>query len=520
MKLKRITALLTAATVAGTMMMTGCSSQKADGAAQKEERATQQTGETAKKSEEPAKGKEDIYTVKIVLAGNGTTEGLKKVSDQMSEISREACGVNVEVQRINLGTYLQSLNLNFASGEKMDLFCTESLSLPGLVNNNQILPLDDLLSEYGKETLEALRPDVWACTSVKGKIYGVTRNRNANATGLGFWGDKAIAEELGIDYENIHGFDELEEALEKVHEAYPDMYPLATNAGKLRIPVPSDGLGETLPSVAGLEDAFTDNTEVVNLFATDTYKEYVTTMYRWAQSGLIMPDGSTNTESDISLVKAGKAFGGFNTVKPNALEEREILIGRELFDVELVAPLAITTANASAWCIPSHSENPGKAMQVLNLLETDEAFANLFLNGVEGEHYVFTDKEKKIIDYPAGIDGGSTSYPSQAATGPNRRLSYTWGNAPIPDWDAIDRYDEDARLSPGRGFTWDNSDYLNEVSACANVMSKYSSALECGSLNPEEALPQFLGELEAAGVDKIIASKQEQLDQWLSQYQK
>ena len=45
-------------------------------------------------------------------------------------------------------------------------------------------------------------------------------------------------------------------------------------------------------------------------------------------------------------------------------------------------------------------------------------------------------------------------------------------------------------------------------------MAKYKNALDCGSLNPEEAVPKMMQELKDAGIDTIIAEKQAQLDAW------
>ena len=55
-----------------------------------------------------------------------------------------------------------------------------------------------------------------------------------------------------------------------------------------------------------------------------------------------------------------------------------------------------------------------------------------------------------------------------------------------------------------------------EVAAVTNVCNEYRCALEFGVLDPEEAIPQFLEKLEAAGIQKIIDEKQKQLDEYLA----
>ena len=66
------------------------------------------------------------------------------------------------------------------------------------------------------------------------------------------------------------------------------------------------------------------------------------------------------------------------------------------------------------------------------------------------------------------------------------------------------------------GYSWDTTTMLNEITSCNNVVSQYDTALKWGSLNPAETLDQFNAELEAAGINEIIAEKQRQLDEYLA----
>lgn len=67
------------------------------------------------------------------------------------------------------------------------------------------------------------------------------------------------------------------------------------------------------------------------------------------------------------------------------------------------------------------------------------------------------------------------------------------------------------------GFTYDSTSVTNELAALSNVKAQYAPALGTGSVNPEETLPKFIEELKKAGIDKVIETKQEQLDKWLSE---
>ena len=50
----------------------------------------------------------------------------------------------------------------------------------------------------------------------------------------------------------------------------------------------------------------------------------------------------------------------------------------------------------------------------------------------------------------------------------------------------------------------------------ANVIEQYLPALVCGSVDPEQDIPEFVERLNDAGLLDIIAAKQEQLDAWVA----
>jgi len=65
------------------------------------------------------------------------------------------------------------------------------------------------------------------------------------------------------------------------------------------------------------------------------------------------------------------------------------------------------------------------------------------------------------------------------------------------------------------GFTFDNSRLKSQYTAVANVIEQYLPGLVCGSVDPEVDIPEFIERLNDAGMQDIIAGKQEQLDAWV-----
>ena len=108
-----------------------------------------------------------------------------------------------------------------------------------------------------------------------------------------------------------------------------------------------------------LEDCRTDQTQVVNWFATDTYKEICQLHYEWAQEGLIMPDASSNAEPANTLIAAGTAFGYFHNNKPGIENEDKNATGKDMTMIPIIDAYSTTSNVSNCWMIPYQSEKTG-----------------------------------------------------------------------------------------------------------------------------------------------------------------
>ena len=61
-----------------------------------------------------------------------------------------------------------------------------------------------------------------------------------------------------------------------------------------------------------------------------------------------------------------------------------------------------------------------------------------------------------------------------------------------------------------------NENVSTQAAAISNVYNQYYKALTYGDVNPDDIMPQFLADLEAAGINELIADYQAQVDAWLA----
>lgn len=458
----------------------------------------------------------DPYTIKIMVYGDSETAECEKISEAISEITREKINADVEITRVGFGTFDTQLNLALSSAEELDLFIPMSLSMSSLANNGQIMPLNDLLESYGKEMYEQIPESDWRCVSIDGEIYKVPNNKE-KASDFGFLMRKDILEETGVKMEDIKDFQGLHDLFIKVKELHPDMYPVVPDFNLMFKTMPYDGLGDQL----GVLDLWSDpnSTTVVNKAETQSFKDWCEMIYSWVQEGLVMPDAASNSESAASIIKSGKGFGYFSHMKPGFETESEASMGYEMVSWKFREALSQTSGVGIGWCINNNSGDPERAMAFLNLMYTDPEIANLCINGIEGVHYEVKDEANGIIGYPEGVDATNVGYSRLAWAWPNEIISYVWETDEPDIWDQLQEFNANATDSPAKGFSYDNSNVLNQVTACTNVNNKYLAAVTGGSLDPEEALPEYIAELKAAGIDDIIKEKQAQLDEWLQNNQ-
>jgi putative aldouronate transport system substrate-binding protein len=463
-----------------------------------------------------AGAQEEPYTVRLLMFGDATTEACQEVSAALSAITLPAINANVELVRVGFGSYADQLNLMLSSGEKLDAFCTLGTDITALANNGQILPMGDLLAEYGKDIRNGISDEDFRCSSVNGQIYGF-RTTKETATSYGYVLLKSVADAVGVtpDPDTYYTLDQLQEILVKVKAMFPDQYSVGTDYTNMYMPNTCDDLSGGL---GVLEDALNPSTTVVNWFKSDSYVNFVTKMYEWAQLGFIMPDAANNSESRLSLMQAGVVIGGFMGFNPNNVENFSKELGQELVKFNVSHVFSVTGhVSGILWCIAGSSANPEKTMEVLNMAYTDPAIANLLVNGIEGKNYVVTDAANGYADYPEGVDASTTTYSRLNWSWPNAAIAYKWNGERADLWEYMSWYNDNAFQSPGKGFRFKTDAVENELTACSNVVAKYDLALQCGELDPAVTLPKFYEELDSAGIAAVIAEKQAQLDAWLAQ---
>ena len=303
------------------------------------------------------KADDDVVKLKIWVFGEGSTEECEKVSEALSEITREKIGAEVEIYQ-TIDT--EKLNLAMTSGEKLDLVCAHNLDRSGLVSSGMLLPLDDLYTEYAPDAAAMVKEEDTKALYFDDQMYFLPSNGD-KARASGVMMRKDILDELGINADDIKGMDDFHDVLVKVKENYPDLYPLVPSwvGGGMQKTFHIDDIYNGL---VVLENGFDpSDTTITSQYETQEWKDFCNYMYQWNQEGLLMPDAATSTDnSPMSTV----GFADYENLIPGKEADFSKDNGHEFVSAQFVEPLKDTERNKGIWCIPAGCEYPEKAMEL------------------------------------------------------------------------------------------------------------------------------------------------------------
>ncbi|WP_174812636.1 ABC transporter substrate-binding protein [Paenibacillus cellulosilyticus] len=435
---------------------------------------------------------------------------LAAVEAEISKITKAKINATVKFAAVPIGQWTQQSNLMLTGGEKLDLMLTDFATYGGMVARKQLLPLDDLIEKYGQGIQESLGEKLESAR-IDGNIYATPVNQ-LPLGGSAIYMRKDVLDKAGIEASSITSTDDLDKLFQTIHEKNPDLTviaPTPTGTMPMTSLIQSLGTIDTLTDGLGVLDTSNSSMQVVDLYETEAYANALKKMRSWYEAGFIPKDAVNTKVNNTDLLKSGKAFSLYDSDGPSREKISSANVGMEMVKVSLQQPLLRTQDVLGLdWAIPAkNSKNPDKALEFLNLMYTDKDILNLINFGIEGKHY--TKNSDNTITRVAN-------------SGYELHQSFMFGDVSLTYLEAgEDVGTRDAAAfqtiaSPALGFTPNLDAVKSEVAAVKNVTAQYVAALETGSVDPDKVLPVFIDKLKAAGMDKIVAEKQKQLDAWLA----
>lgn len=447
--------------------------------------------------------------------------GFQDVEDALNEMLERDIGVHVTFEPVGLGESQQTAQLMIAAGEQLDLCLTAFTSLNPLVDGGYILPLTDIVEEYG-EGFKELGMNL-SNGYYQGELYGIAPHTYL-ATNYQYLIKTEYLDKYGItiDPEKTYTYEDLEEIFMTIKAGEGENFyalPIDATISPMETYFTYDKLGASSASGVLMLNRSFDDLTIYNIYETEEYKTYAETLYRWAQNGLIAPDAAVTSETTDTLVSSDNYLGTFYFGQPTSALEYGALIGHELQAIKLMDNYVVDGAGGGVWwSVPITSANPEKAIEALEYIYTHDEANYILMYGLEGVSYEVTAEDENGIQIkflsddvlslpyynPYGLWGNQCNYAAiYPATTERSVILEEFENSTSPE-----------RWSPAMGYSFDSSSVSTEIASVSAVIEQYGKSINCGALDPEKALPEFINSLKSAGIDKVIAENQRQLDEW------
>lgn len=469
-------------------------------------------------------GEYDTVVMTYQTIQGSKTTGIDEVVEAINAITREAIGAEIKLRLVDAVDAAADYPVWLSQGQRIDLMVLNYLDITGYVGNKYLTPLDGLLEQYGGGIL-ALREQGWDVNGgamIDGEIYGVNPLSETRGSGGGVWIPARYLREVGFSFDpdRIYTMEELDSLFASLKKLYPDSYPLGQVTTDRSFSSFSffNGSDRWMAAADSADSGVLDGGEgnFVNFYGTEEYREFLAWMRRWYEAGYIHPDAAVTNLGAVELLSSGIVLSVPTGSMPGMVPDE--VAGGEVVCL-MMSPVIYGPNNSSTgirWVIPATAKEPEAAMKFLNLMYTDERIINLLAWGIEGRDYVFVDREAGVIEYPDGKQADELEYYNPLGLYGNTAMRYMQGSDELRRLQIA--YNEKA-VPVGMqfaGFTFDVSQLTAERSLIRQVLSRYLPVLESGSVDIDEVYPEFMAALEEAGIDRVIAEKQRQLEEFLN----
>ncbi|MFD7159830.1 ABC transporter substrate-binding protein [Kribbella sp. NPDC059898] len=411
--------------------------------------------------------------------------------------------------------YSQAMTLAMTADSESDVFFTAPWANDYYrnVGSGNLMALDDLLPKYAPKLWKSMPASVWDAARVNGKIYGVI-NQQRFPKLWGFVVQQKLAEQHHLDVDAVTSFAELEPFLAAVKQSGNGITPWATDLSSDCTVFHPELYGwDPVASAYGIAVRYDDaGLTAFNMYDTPEFRTACALIRGWQQKGYAV--ASPPSQGDMNArMNAGRIAVNSGQVAPTNPQYWQFpTLGKSLVPKPILNTDGVcATLNG----IRHNASRPEQAIEFLELLNSDKDFYNLMCFGVEGKHYVFTDKALGVVGLPAGQTAATSKW--------NPNMDWAFGNqfnayyrdladAKAKRWQVEARVNAQAVVSKAIGFSLDTTKVKTQVATVSAAMGEYLKPLMNGLVDPGNGISTLLSRTEQAGLPAILKEVQAQLD--------
>ena len=471
----------------------------------------------------------DVPTLDYHFAASGSANALKDqelVEAAINAILVPKIGAKIKLHPYGFTEASQKVQLILQGGEPCDLISVSGFVpyLPAVATGG-LMPLDELLPKYAPNLWKRIKPEWWDAARVDGKIYNAL-NYNGWTGYAGFWARSDLIDKYKFDWKNTKKWEDWEPLFDQIVKNEKGVTPLLTSDYWGGFWYPSyygydaiDGSIGGGPGGSLLGVKVGDTSRKVQLVLdTPEYRQAIELAHKWYTKGYVLkdiiPDNDMGAKRS-ALKFAAFMFPGTGDFSTKSMADAE-WAGVPIYTQHLQQKTLLTTGiGRTGYSVCTTSQHPDLAAKYIEEVNQNPELLNLLNFGIEGKHWVWKDQANKVIAMPDGVTADSASWlPNAYWEFGDRRNLYLTDATDIGVWDRIDKGIGQADISPIMGFTLNTKPIEAEIAAVNTVAKEYDS-LNRGMVDDiPGTLTEYRAKLAAAGIDKIVAEAQRQINEW------
>lgn len=444
------------------------------------------------------------------------------VFGEINKKMKDKINATLEGEFLDWSDWSQKYPLKFAANEDFDLVYAANWA----AYNDQAIKggfmelTDELLQKYTPLTWEAMPEVSWGQAKVNGKLYMVPQNRGETVEKLILY-----REDLRKKYNlpEINSPESYGTYLKTIAEKEKGIVPFTPETGDWkfhnldRVMLKQQNnwnmLDLDLPVGFKLDDPAG---KVFNVYETPEFKELVY-YYKdlaehnaWSKNAL---NSKLDHQQEFREGKTASISHNVGTLGSLMTDMREKNSPYELAlaDVTPDKKKSVAVSMQNGVAVHATSKNPERALMAIDLLQNDKELHDLIMSGISGVHYNPVGDDKYTN---AEKNANFTGFSNWGFNSPLNR-----DNSAFPEEaNALtDKWEGEVYHYPLETFVFDNSNVKSEVANVGNVMLQYGIPLEYGTVSDvDKGLAKLQKQVKAAGIDKIIAEVQRQIDEFLA----
>lgn len=448
--------------------------------------------------------------LKLVLYGDESNRMKELSKAEFKDLVKKEINADIEFQFLPWTEYGGGkTDLMLSTGEDFATY-TDTNYMVKSVAKGLYTDLTPFMEKAAGDLKKSIDDNSFTAFQLDGKQYAVPVGNKPNSGEFySVLARQDLLEEVGMT--SLSSLAELEQFYDKVHAKHPELIGFAsTDARRLLMYEYTDKNLFWQNDMLAIDESAKDD-KVISWFESEEFKAYAAIMKGWYQKGIIPKYAATNLPQLQSDWNSGKAmFWAGTAARPfeGAASITQAVPTAKLANYFLSKDLPKISRGtySTAWFVSANAADPERYVMFFNLLQKNQELYDLFAYGIKDKDYTLDE---------------------------NGRLTRNTTDSLIPDWllmnknfmrfdntvpeDFITQYkawDEDAIISKGAGFNFDNTPVKNEETKINGVFSELLSPIASGFLDYDTYFPKALDKLKAAGFDKYMAEYQKQFSAW------